>query len=209
MQDNLIPATKKMEKANQNFRPILGLLPVVLFSLLIIRSELKVERCSGMADALVFVFLYGGLIIALITGLIIQLKKLSNGIDISIRKFNLVVMVICSATAFWLTYLDEDYFQERTILKAEMVGGLDIGRLVLREKNYFSAKFGHIDWTCTISGIYEINKDTLFLGPRISNESHNIIASKYLIHYNGYFVPIDSSAQSIDSARWLKISEIK
>ena len=198
-----------MKKATQNLWAILGVLPVVIISLIIIGVELREERCYGLVDAFVFVILNGGLIITLIICLIVQIIKVAKKKDSKVRILNIGLMILFSGIAFWSSKIEDDYFQEPSILKAEMTKSLSIGKIVLREKNNFTAQYGHIDWSCVKVGKYKITNDTLILGERISNESNNVIASKYLIQRNEYLLPIDSNFQIQDSSRWMKIIEIK
>jgi len=199
----------RMEKPTQNLRAIFGIIPVAIISSVIIASGLREERCYGLSDAFASVGLKGGLIITLIICLAVQLRKIVKKDHTPIRILNLAFMMLFSGVAFGVSNLEDDYFQEPSILTAEIAESLSTGKIILREKNNFTAQYGHIDWSCVKVGKYEISNDTLILGERISHESNNIIASKYLIQGNVYLIPIGSHVYTQDSSRWMKINEIE
>ncbi len=197
-----------MNTAIQKLRPFAALIPVVLMSSIIIGVETRAERCYGLADALLTVALLGILFLALVIGGIIQLLKIIRRKGGLTEAIILLLMILIAGIASWIALKADDYFQEAPVLKAEMMGMLDTGGIILRKNQTFSAHYGHVDWGCRITGQYNIQNDTLFLGDRIKNASNNIITSKYLIQDEVYLLPLDSEIPSQDSTYWMKITEI-
>lgn len=81
------------------------------------------------------------------------------------------------------------------------------GALTLRQDKSYSARIGHVDWSCVMKGQYEIAGDTIFLEHNILEQTDSIISGRYLIS-GQHLLPLDRVDYQNNKEYWMEIKTI-
>lgn len=176
----------------------ISVIPLAIFSLLVIHLELKIEKCTSISNT---VLPFGGLIIIYFITVIIQQIKIKKGANNKLCLVNVLLSTGFLFLAFGSTYIPNTYFLEPPILEAESIESST--SLTLRENNSYSTQKGYTCGSCFRIGNYRINNDSLFF---MKNEQ---AVETYLIHEKKFLTPLDEENRPRDSTFWLTITKGK
>jgi len=194
-----------IDNVARNIRIYYWTFPTVFIAIITIWYSLRTVGCTGMLSAIIFIGLYGLILLTSLVALIFQIIKINK--DTRHRVAVIIICLLTSLIAIGSNYIPNDFFKSRPILKANIGVTLDIGALTLRKDNTYSAFYGHIDWGCLKTGDYKISNDTIYLETNIAEQSDGILSSIYLIKDESYLLPLDRLDYLNDTTYWLKINK--
>ena len=141
------------------------------------------DYCSGLVEALSFVFLGGLFLISFAIFLAIDLvKKFKKK-----RKFDFLPLLILAVFLTGNTLLLENE-KDKFWTDIELVGNVDVGdlraaQLVLYSNKTFRITISYVDWSCTYTGQYSIRENILRLERNgLEEETNDVFTTEYAIH---------------------------
>jgi hypothetical protein len=172
---------------------ILLAIPTLVLCGLIIYFERSLNTCQGLAHTMRDIFLFALLIGSSLLFLIIQLYKIITQpiqrLTRMIVSLFLITFVIFSIRFDW----KNSQFDDVLLSAISDTASSDYGELKLLNKTDFYVVYGHVDWSCSTTGFYEISFDTLKLEGNPAEKSDGILANNYLIE-SSHLVPIDTDS---------------
>lgn len=180
-----------------------GLLGILIF-LTVYQNFPIGDYCSGLVEALTFMFFCGLSILTFAIFLTIDLIKTFK----RKRKFDYVILLffgIFLTTNFLLLKIENKKFWTKTLLIGQIeVGDLRVPQLKLYDNQTFSASTSYADYSCTYQGDYLIENDTLILKRNeLSELTNQLFFTKYLISISDSLLkPIDHEYRNIKIKNW-------
>ena len=158
-------------------------LSIASFCALIIYFQSSLASCAGLAHILRDLLLYLILLLSLIVFVGRQfLRSLKDSDNREVRIASIGLVLIGAIFAFQSPTTWREYRLGEPILKASLYADqLDIGSIELFSDDRCYITYGHIDWTCSFSSIYETHGDTLRLEGNLAEVTQCILVNRYLI----------------------------
>lgn len=186
------------------------LLAITMFVLcgLIIYFERSLNTCQGLAHTMRDIFIFALLIGASLLFFVIQLYKIITQpiqrLSRIIVSLFLIALVIFSVRFDW----KNSQFDDVLLSASSDIGSSDYGELKLLNKTDYYVRYGHVDWSCSNTGLYEISFDTLKLEGNPAEKSDGILANVYLMS-SSQIVPIQTDTNFITTPVVLEIERPK
>jgi len=83
---------------------------------------------------------------------------------------------------------------------------LDIGRFELLGNQRYYALYGHIDWSCTFTGSYDMLGDTLILAGQAFEKTAGILADKYVMT-DSTLIPVKTENRYAERTQVMRIEK--
>jgi hypothetical protein len=197
-----------MTTKNNIIAIILLAIPTLVLCGLIIYFERSLNTCQGLAHTMRDIFLFALLIGASLLFLVIQLYKIITQpiqrLTRMIVSLFLITFVIFSIRFDW----KNSQFDDVLLSAISVTASSDYGELKLLNKTDFYVVYGHMDWSCSTTGFYEISFDTLKLEGNPAEKSDGILANIYLMS-SSQIVPIQTDTNLITTPVVLEIERPK
>jgi hypothetical protein len=182
-----------MATKNNTIGIILLAIPMLVLCGLIIYFERSLNTCQGLAHTVRDIFLFALLIGSSLLFLVIQLYKIITQpiqrLTRMIVSLFLIALVIFSVQFDW----KNSQFDDVLLSATSDIGSLNYGELKLLNKTDYYVRYGHVDWSCSTTGFYEISFDTLKLKGNPAEKSDGILANIYLMS-DSQIVPIQTDS---------------
>lgn len=174
---------------------------------LVFRFYNSLNKCEGLASIL----LYGIYLISIFFLSLVFLIK--QGLDIykikEARKTKILTIAIVFGIQIFVFVGKSSWKEERlrnNLLSAKIYPeNLDMGELILLNQDTYFTVFGHIDWSCSFTNTYEINRDTLFLKGNPFEKTRGIISNEYLLK-DSLLIPVKTNEINYERTDTMKIN---
>ncbi len=183
---------------------ILFAIPMLVLCGVMIYFERSLNACQGLAHTIRDIFLLALLLGTSLLFLVMQLHKIIthpiHRLTRTIVSLLLLVMVIFSVRYDW----KNGQFDEVILSANSETQSLNYGELKLLNQTEYYVLYGHVDWSCSFTGLYEKSFDTLKLQGNPTEKSQGVFANNYLIS-GSHLVPIQTDSTLNNEAVALKI----
>ena len=182
-----------MEDAVKLYVRLLLTVPLIILTFCYCKLYNPDEQCGGLANVMIDLFFYIFLLVTIIFALIGAFRKTQllktkfEPITLSILILTLLILVTCS-------FLTGHTNGEKWIYAAnkKSIHTLSKQSLTLRKNGNFTVNLDEVDFSCSISGSYIKDRDTILLNQAAIDKTNAQMTSIYLLKSNELIPLLDT-----------------
>ena len=156
------------------------------------------NKCSGIADLITNLFFYILLLVTVIFAIIGTTKnRLTNNFKVEPITFSITILSVLSLvynTAFRGHTTGDKWLYAESQNSNTIKGHQNI---TLRKNKNFTVNFVSTDFSCSLSGLYKQNGDTIIFDDNIADRSASKLSTKYLVKSTELIPLVDTVNKNI------------